>query len=153
MPEKFTPVTLSRASDYYALWEKLPVHSLDYSLVNLWGWQEYYGLEWSFEDGLCWIRQTNPCGIACWAPVGDWNAVYWKSVLQPGMKFIRIPDELCAIWKTPSATPASCRKTVDSGNTSIFRATSPHCLATVSTRKRIICPPSSGHTDSLTITL
>ena len=55
MPENFTPVTLSRASDYYALWEKLPVHSLDYSLVNLWGWQEYYGLEWSFEDGLCWI--------------------------------------------------------------------------------------------------
>lgn len=51
MPENFTPVTLSRASDYYALWEKLPVHSLDYSLVNLWGWQEYYGLEWSFEDG------------------------------------------------------------------------------------------------------
>lgn len=99
MPENFTPVTLSRASDYYALWEKLPVHSLDYSLVNLWGWQEYYGLEWSFEDGLCWIRQTNPCGIACWAPVGDWNAVDWKSVLQPGMKFIRIPDELCAIWK------------------------------------------------------
>ena len=37
MPENFTPVTLSRASDYYALWEKLPVHSLDYSLVNLWG--------------------------------------------------------------------------------------------------------------------
>lgn len=99
MPSNFTPITLDDAETYYAYWNRMPVHSIDYSLVNLWGWQQHYGLEWCFESGLCWIRQTCPCRTVWWAPVGDWNACDWNAVLTPGMSFIRVPEQLTALWK------------------------------------------------------
>ena len=40
----FTPVSLDGLDEYYRLWDLCPLHSLDYSPVNLWGWQEHYGL-------------------------------------------------------------------------------------------------------------
>ena len=82
MSKIFTPVSLEGRQQYYELWARTPQRSLDYTLANLWGWQDYYGLEWCFEDNLCWIRQTRPYAV-CWAPVGDWNAVSWAKPKPP----------------------------------------------------------------------
>lgn len=96
---EYTPVTLEEADRFYECWEKTPQRSIDYSLVNLWGWQQHYGLEWCFEDDLCWIRQTCPCDMVCWAPVGDWSKVDWEKVFVPGTRFVRVPEDLEALWR------------------------------------------------------
>lgn len=93
----FTPVTLDEAERFYSYWERTPQRSIDYSLVNLWGWQQHYGLEWCFDDNVCWIRQTAPCGLAFWAPVGDWTKMDWAGVLESGTTFIRVPEQLEAL--------------------------------------------------------
>ena len=99
----FTPVSLDGRQQYYELWARTPQRSLDYTLANLWGWQDYYGLEWCFDDHLCWIRQTRPYQV-CWAPVGDWNAVSWKDLLPCGFNpeahnITRVPEKLLEIWQ------------------------------------------------------
>ncbi|MDR2820514.1 MAG: phosphatidylglycerol lysyltransferase domain-containing protein [Desulfovibrio sp.] len=101
----FTPVSLNDRAAYYALWPQTPRRSLDYTLPNLWGWQEHYGLEWFFDGVLCWIRQTRPTPVL-WAPVGDWNAVDWMAALRklpsaPGeeRQFVRVPEELLHLWQ------------------------------------------------------
>jgi len=98
----FTPVTLRQRELFYARWEQTPRRSLDYTLANLWGWQEYYGLEWCFDDTLCWIRQTKPAPVL-WAPVGNWHAADWQRLLpalcQGRTLFIRTPEELTSIWQ------------------------------------------------------
>lgn len=99
MNMNFTPVSLEGADLFYARWEATPQRSIDYSLVNLWGWQQHYGLEWSFEGDLCWVRQTCPCDTVFWAPVGDWTRVDWERVLEPGMEFVRVPEKLKEIWE------------------------------------------------------
>lgn len=103
MNRNFIPVSLGNADAYYDLWQVTPRRSLDYTLANLWGWQEFYGLEWCFADRLCWIRQTRPepCN---WAPIGDWNAVDWTALLPvaggaPGREFMRVPEALVHIWQ------------------------------------------------------
>lgn len=95
----YTPVTLDNKDEYYALWARTPRRSLDYTLANLWGWQEYYGLEWRFEHGLLWLRQTRPETV-CWAPVGDWTAADWPKLLA-GLdhEIIRVPEELALLWR------------------------------------------------------
>lgn len=100
MSKVFTPVSLDRAPEFYACWDATPRRSIDYSLANLWGWQPHYGLEWAFENGLCWIRQTQPFDEPVyWAPVGDWTSCDWKAVLPPSSRFIRIPEELAGLWQ------------------------------------------------------
>lgn len=106
MDRNFTPVSLRNADAYYALWQVTPRRSLDYTLANLWGWQEFYGLEWRFDERLCWVRQTRP-ESRCWAPIGDWNAVDWTALLPAvggatGREFIRVPEELVHIWQRAS---------------------------------------------------
>lgn len=103
MDRNFIPVSLSDADAYYDLWRVTPRRSLDYTLANLWGWQEFYGLEWRFADRLCWIRQTRP-EPRNWAPIGDWNTVDWTALLPvvggtTGREFIRVPEELVHIWQ------------------------------------------------------
>lgn len=103
MDRNFIPVSLSDADAYYDLWRVTPRRSLDYTLANLWGWQEFYGLEWRFADRLCWIRQTRP-EPRNWAPIGDWNAVDWTALLPAvdgttGREFIRVPEALVHIWQ------------------------------------------------------
>lgn len=103
MSKKFIPVSLDDSQRYYDIWQRTPQRSLDYTLANLWGWQEYYGLEWCFEDSMCWIRQTRPYEV-CWAPVGDWNAVAWKSLLpcsfnETAHEVVRVPEELLHVWQ------------------------------------------------------
>lgn len=103
MDQNFIPVSLRDADAYYDLWQVTPRRSLDYTLANLWGWQEFYGLEWRFADRLCWIRQTRP-EPRCWAPIGDWNAADWTTLLPvaggaTGREFIRVPEALVHIWQ------------------------------------------------------
>lgn len=102
MDTRFTSVTLEDKDRYHELWQKTPRRSLDYSLINLWGWQEHYGLEWQFSDGLCWIRQTKPETI-WWAPVGPWHEVDWRTICgrlcaDNQRTFIRVPEELLNVW-------------------------------------------------------
>ncbi len=102
MDTGFTNVSLEEKDRYYELWQKTPRRSLDYSLVNLWGWQEHYRLEWQFSDGLCWIRQTRPETI-WWAPVGPWHEVDWRAIfgrlcVDKQRAFIRVPEELLNVW-------------------------------------------------------
>lgn len=98
----FVPVSLEDSDRYYELWQKTPRKSIDYTLPNLWGWQEYYGLEWLFDENLCWIRQTRP-ETCLWAPIGVWNQPDWRgrlnSVFVAGeLDFRRVPEELAALW-------------------------------------------------------
>lgn len=102
MDNSFEAVNLDNISQYYELWNRTPRHSLDYTLINLWGWQEYYGLEWQFAEGLCWIRQTRPQTV-WWAPIGPWEEVDWWKIINKICKdnkrdFIRVPQELLDIW-------------------------------------------------------
>lgn len=103
MDTGFIPVTLELKAQYDALWKFTPVKSLDYTLTNLWGWQEYYGLEWRFERNLCWIRQTVP-QVIHWAPLGDWAAIDWRDELiqlvnRTERHFHRVPQQLVQIWR------------------------------------------------------
>lgn len=102
MDDQYIPINLSDKKAYYELWEATPRRSLDYSLVNLWGWQEYFGLEWQFADGLCWIRQTRPKPV-CWAPLGNWKKADWRAIFKKNFMgnktfFTRVPAELANFW-------------------------------------------------------
>lgn len=102
MSESYAPVSLAQKDIYYELWQATPRHSLDYTLANLWGWQEYFGLEWQFAGNVCWIRQTKPAAV-CWAPLGDWRKADWAKLLADNkarpLRFTRVPAELAQIWQ------------------------------------------------------
>lgn len=102
MRTDFKPVSLADKDIYYGIWHKTPRHSLDYTLANLWGWQEYFGLEWQFDGDLCWIRQTRP-QPATWAPIGAWHQADWPRLMHERaiapLHFIRVPEELTNIWR------------------------------------------------------
>jgi len=85
---------------YLALYAQNSSPSIDYALANIWGWANYFKLEWAFHDNLCWIRQTHPYP-ALWAPVGDWNNYDFTkiSLFQEQQKMIRIPEKLSLILK------------------------------------------------------
>ena len=77
-------------------WSACPVKPSDYSFVNLWGWSPFYGLEWSFDSDLVWIRQTRP-EVRYWAPVGDWDAIpdlqgRIRDELVHGTAMVRVPE-------------------------------------------------------------
>ncbi|MBD5640965.1 MAG: DUF2156 domain-containing protein [Desulfovibrio sp.] len=117
MNAKFYPVSLAEKDQYYEFWQATPRRSLDYSLVNLWGWQEYFGLEWHFADGLCWIRQTRPEPV-CWAPLGDWGRADWQGLFERYFEnrkwqFTRVPEELANLWL--EALPENIRLEEDRG--------------------------------------
>lgn len=100
MSMDFSPVSLDRQDEYLARLALSPQKVSDYSFVNIWGWAENYGLEWSFGERHVWIRQTKP-ELVCWAPVGPWRDFDWSKC--PGMsevgKMIRVPEELAALWR------------------------------------------------------
>lgn len=103
MDTGFSPITLDRKDEYYEIWNQTPLRSLDYTLPNLWGWQEFYGLEWRFERNLCWIRQTRP-QLVHWAPIGAWESADWPyemlgSTDRSTHHFHRVPGQLVEIWK------------------------------------------------------
>ena len=98
MPLAFEPVALDRQNDYLEFLGASPAKPSDYSMVNLWGWSLFYGLEWSFDNDLIWIRQTRP-DVRYWAPVGNWGAIpdihtRIQAELGQGTPMIRIPEDL-----------------------------------------------------------
>jgi uncharacterized protein len=96
----FEQIRFEQQSDYAQILTATPQVPSDYSFTNLWGWAEEYGLEWAWSDGLVWIRQQQPVSVY-WAPMGDWNAPRWPSLLkdfEPGTRFIRVPEALHSIW-------------------------------------------------------
>lgn len=117
MNSGFSPVTFAEKDKYYELWNSTPVHSLDYTLANLWGWKEYFGLEWMFSENLCWIRQTRPEPLL-WAPLGPWNDICWQAAFvdcfgYQNDRFTRVPEALANLWQ--DALPGRIRLDEDRG--------------------------------------
>ena len=98
--QPFTPIDFSGMERYRALLAACNSRAADYSFTNLWGWAEHYGLEWSFDGGLCWIRQTLP-EVRYWAPIGPWREHDWAAApgLTAGARFIRVPEALSTLWE------------------------------------------------------
>lgn len=78
MNTAFMPVTLDLLDSYMTYFWATSCRSADYTFTNLWGWADHYGLELSFRDDLCWIRQTRPF-VQFWAPVGNWGCADWDT--------------------------------------------------------------------------
>ncbi|MBW2433098.1 MAG: DUF2156 domain-containing protein [Deltaproteobacteria bacterium] len=99
---QFEPIRLERQEDYLALLAQCPQIASDYSFLNLWGWSEEYGLSWSWDEDLVWIRQSRPEEYL-WAPVGSWDTVDWPSRMRatPPMNliFTRVPEMLANLWR------------------------------------------------------
>lgn len=93
----FEPIGLETQTAYNNKLALTPEKASDYSFINLWGWAEEHGLEWCWQEGCVWIRQTRPTS-ALWAPVGDWRGLEWTRLLQDGqltrMPMKRIPHQL-----------------------------------------------------------
>jgi uncharacterized protein len=102
MPD-FEDISLSRQDAYLDRLRQCPEKASDYSFINLWAWAEEHGLTWAWQDDLVWIRQSVPAPCL-WAPVGPWEAVDWKTVLQRPefreLPFIRVPQRLMDIWSS-----------------------------------------------------
>ena len=98
----FEPISLDRQREYRQYLKQSPQKASDYSFINIWGWADEYGLQWAWEPGLVWIRQTVPQTLY-WAPVGDWQNTDWQQALKrfDGLdpRFGRIPGQLAHIWE------------------------------------------------------
>lgn len=112
----FQPLTLTKQNTYRQLLHKTPQKASDYSFVNLWAWQQEYGLQWAFEYGLAWIRQTRPYS-AYWAPVGPWQDINWQQIFLQNQfedqPFIRVPQYLVQLWQNQLAGKIDFQKTPD----------------------------------------
>lgn len=98
----YTPVSLAETHRYAALAKLCGTRASDYSIANLLGWAAHYGLEWHFDEHLCWIRQTAGESPVYWAPIGPWEAVSdWGAcaALAGGNTFIRVPERLALLWQ------------------------------------------------------
>lgn len=99
----FEPINIEKQDLYLKYLAKCPQKASDYSFVNLWAWADEYGLRWTWEDDLVWIRQTRPLDVN-WAPVGAWESIDWKNLNNrfwvKGASFIRVPDKLLQYWKS-----------------------------------------------------
>ncbi|WP_243546502.1 DUF2156 domain-containing protein [Pseudodesulfovibrio tunisiensis] len=96
----FEPLSLDRQEEYRAALNGCPqLVTSDFALANIWGWAEYYKLEWAFHKGLVFIRQNYPTP-AYWAPVGAWDDYDWtdcKAMLDAA-SFTRVPEHLAGLW-------------------------------------------------------
>jgi uncharacterized protein len=97
----FEPVSLEGQDRYLELLGASGITASDYSFINLWGWAEEHGLQWSFTGDLVWIRQTKPAPVF-WAPVGRLGQVDWPQVFDaPWLEhasFTRVPEAVVNIW-------------------------------------------------------
>ena len=98
MNTAFMPVTLDLLDSYMTYFRATSCRSADYTFTNLWGWADHYGLELSFRDDLCWIRQTRPF-VQFWAPMGNWGCADWDAhpEVHRGAILHRVPDELTVL--------------------------------------------------------
>ncbi len=94
MNNSFTPINLKQKTEYLHYWHAMPEHSIDYSLATIWGWSNYYQLQWKFSDKLCWIKQGN--NNCLWAPVGNWHDIDWQTItmFNAGVTLIFVPEPL-----------------------------------------------------------
>ncbi len=81
----FSSIDIKDKNKYEQFWNITPEKSIDYTFINLWGWREYFGLQWHFTDKLCWLKPTPnffnnlPHDIPTfWAPMGQWQDVDWQ---------------------------------------------------------------------------
>ena len=102
---EFSPLSLlvqagDAAHNYLQSFNALPVAASDYALPNIWGWAEYFKLNWAFDRyGLAWIKQDYPVS-RLWAPVGDWAKVPWAEYdFVPGQVVGRVPEPLVELWQ------------------------------------------------------
>ena len=101
MTLKFEPIGLERQEEYHAALTGCPqLLTSDFSFANIFGWAEHYGLEWAFNKGLCFIRQTKPDSFY-WAPVGPWETYDWAGccAMRESNQFTRVPEELAKLWR------------------------------------------------------
>ncbi len=99
MQVEFLPLNLASQGRYDALWQQCPVQAMDYTFVNLWGWQEHTQLHWHFSEKLCWLKPIAGQGghmPLLWAPVGPWEEVNWaeEACLKQGARMERVPQAL-----------------------------------------------------------
>jgi hypothetical protein len=97
----FGPINLEQQEAYRKRLSQCASIASDYSFANLFGWGPEYDLQWAWHNDLVWIRQSLPFP-ALWAPVGDWNAVAWPSMLEMVAamtdRIIRVPEALYRMW-------------------------------------------------------
>ncbi|WP_462324925.1 DUF2156 domain-containing protein [Desulfoplanes sp.] len=85
----FSPVSLDKQSDYLELLASCPQITSDYSFINLWGWQEEYGLSWAFTPEAVFIMQQYPYPCL-WAPIGNWETMDRSSLRKVVAKYARM---------------------------------------------------------------
>lgn len=109
MNDSFKPISLDDMKRYKELHAASGTRASDYSFINLWGWAQEHGLVWRFSKNLCWIKQTIPA-TQYWAPIGKWSDIDWSSEKEiiSGNEFIRMPAELCRIWKEQISGQIKC---------------------------------------------
>jgi len=96
----FEPISLDRQNQYQTFLDHCPQPTSDYSFINLWGWQEEYGLTWAFMPDCVCILQTVPEPVL-WAPMGDWETIDWDrffSTCSEYKRINRVPEQLKDIW-------------------------------------------------------
>jgi hypothetical protein len=97
----FTTIDLERQGPYNRMLQQCAQIASDYSFINIWSWQQEYGLQWAWQDDLVWIRQSIPKPVL-WAPVGDWIRVAWADAMEQAKEIcscmIRIPQKLLDLW-------------------------------------------------------
>ena len=103
IPSSFEPVSFADRHTYNDILAQTPVRIADTTFTNLWGWAQYYGLEWKTAHDLVWLRQTRHGEDAVnifWGPVGDWHHVDWAACpeLAAGVVFERVPEALSDLW-------------------------------------------------------
>lgn len=116
MQLEFEPIELQRQSEYLNRLAQCDQIASDYSFINIWGWQEEYGLKWAWQNELVWILQTRPKEVL-WAPIGNWQQPNWSTVLknlgQTCNTIIRIPEKLLDLWKTDASVPIAATEARD----------------------------------------
>lgn len=99
---KWEPLSMERREDYGERFGLTPERSAHYTFASLWGWNVNCGYEWAWDGPLVWIRANIPSRLPM-APVGDWNAVDWGSILPdrilPGTVFYDVPTGLARLWE------------------------------------------------------
>ncbi len=110
---QFSRLDLKDFTKYNKYWEKCPEQSMDYTFVNLWGWQDHHSLYHAYGEHLCWIQEgaQQQGQIPTFrAPIGDWNKVNWQEepLLKNGAILTRVPEKLVHILE--EALPSRVQK-------------------------------------------
>ncbi|WP_461834009.1 DUF2156 domain-containing protein [Desulfothermus sp.] len=96
---KFREIKIEDRSLYKKYLSWCSQKSSDFTFLNVWGWQEVYGLKFLFEENFVWIKQDIP-DSSFWAPVGKWDDANWRKYADflKGKNFTRVPEKLVHIW-------------------------------------------------------